>query len=93
MWVTAFSENADENSFADLNFPWRQPMGFGTLGTKLNPALSRIAVGEFSRNVHNMSMEALERGRRVSGRRLLYAIGHHFKLARLTGRCFVWHIS
>lgn len=50
MWVPAVSENADENSFADSNLPWRQPTG--------------------------------------SARRLLYAIGQHFKLTEVDGAVF-----
>lgn len=51
MWITALSENAGKNSFADSNFPWRQSTGLETLDAKVNSALSRIVLRDLSRKV------------------------------------------
>lgn len=63
-------------------------MGFETFDAKLSSALSWIVVGSFSRKVHIMKMEALECGRGVSGRRVLFAIDQRFKLTGADGALF-----
>lgn len=80
VWITAGTDGFADKLLADINFPWRHPMGFNTLDAKLSLALSKMVVGEFSRTVQITTMEALELGRRVRGRRLHQAIDQHFEL-------------
>lgn len=87
-WITDVNESVNEDTFADSSFPWQYSMGIETFDANLSSVLSRVDVGEFSRKVRIMKMEALERGRCVIGRRLLFAIDQHFKLAEADGAVF-----
>lgn len=60
-------------------------MGFGALDANLSPAWSRTAVGEFSRNDEFVKMEALDKGRLVGGRCLLFAVDQPLKLTAADG--------
>jgi len=63
-------------------------MGFETLDAKLSSALSKILNGEFARKVTVMKHQAMDTGRRLSGRQLLRAIDQHFKMTEADGAVY-----
>lgn len=87
-WITAINESMKEDTIADSNSPCQYSMGFEALGATLSSALSLSVLGEFSWKVQRLKMEALDCGRRASGRRMSFTIDQHFNLTETDGAGF-----
>lgn len=87
-WISAVREGTTHEDLQSTDYPFRKQMGFETLDAKLSSALSKILNGEFARKVTVMKHQAMETGRRLSGRQLLRAIDQHFKMTEADGAVY-----
>lgn len=87
-WISSVKEGTSHEELQSTDFPFRRPMGFEALDAKLSSALSKNLSGEFGRKVIIVKHQAVETGRRLSGRQLLRAIDQRFKTAEADGAVY-----
>jgi hypothetical protein len=87
-WISSVKPGSDPALLQDVDYPWKKGAGFGTVDAKLAAALARLLTGEFARKLRVMKTDAMQKGSRLIGRRLLLAVDEEFQVADADGAMY-----